>query len=267
MSPLRRVIMFHKEKADAFSFLFASAKADTEVNMLKVGICDDELLIRENLHRKIVEIANKYELHICVSCYESGSALLEEIDTLEAVFLDIDMPELDGIETGKRIGKKNQNCKIIMATGRMDKFKEAFRIQAFRFVTKPFDDGEIEEALQAIMSTRIGMERIELYENRNSFQVPQRDILYIAAYNGYSEFMVVGTDKTLRKECSLSELEQELSRELFFRINRQCMVNLRWITEYENGYILLQDKRLLISRRRKKEFEQAYLAYDLRYRG
>ena len=237
--------------------------------MLKVGICDDEPLIIEVMRRIILEIADKNAWEINIRCFESGKELLEAVDTLEAVFLDIDMPELDGIETGKRIGERNQECKIIMATGRADKFKDAFRIQAFRFVTKPFDEGEIEEALQAIFHTQIGMEMIELYEKRNSYQIPQRDISYITAYDGYSEFFVSGrdTDRILRKDCSLSELEQELSKELFFRVSRQYIVNLSEIKEYKRGGILMKDKKIVISRRKKKEFEQAYLEYDLSVRG
>ena len=237
--------------------------------MLKIGICDDEPLIIEALQRKILEIADKNEWEINISCFESGSTLLKAVNALEAVFLDIDMPELDGIETGKKICEMNSDCKIVMATGRVDKFKDAFRIQAFRFVTKPFDEDELEEALQAVMRAQIGMEMIELYEKRNSYQIPQRDILYITSYDGYSEFAVSGRDvnRILRKDCSLLELELLLSKELFFRVSRQYIVNLGKITEYAKGSILIQGKKILISRRRKKEFEQAYLEYDLRYRG
>lgn len=237
--------------------------------MLRVGICDDEPLVAEALKRNILEIADRNGWNINVSYYESGNELLEAVDVLQAVFLDIDMPQMDGIETGKRIGEKNPECKIIMATGRADRFKEAFRIQAFRFVTKPFDEVEIEEALQAVTDMQIGMENIELYEKRNPYQICQKDISYIIAYGGYSEFVVSGRDgnRILRKDCSLLELEQELSKELFFRVSRQYIVNLGKITEYTKGSILIQGKKILISRRRKKEFEQAYLEYDLRYRG
>lgn len=61
--------------------------------MLRVGIYDDE-----------------WEINI--SCFESGSTLLEAVDTLDVVFLDIDMPELDGIETGKKICEMNNDCKL-----------------------------------------------------------------------------------------------------------------------------------------------------------
>ena len=101
------------------------------------------------------------------------------------------------------------------------------------------DENEIEEALQAIFHTQIGMKVIELYEKRNSYQIPQRDILYITAYDGYSEFVVSGkdTDRILRKDCSLSELEQELLKEMFFRVSRQYIVNFGKITEYTKGSV------------------------------
>ena len=90
--------------------------------MLRVGICDDEPLVAEALKRNILEIADRNGWNINVSYYESGNELLEAVDVLQAVFLDIDMPQMDGIETGKRIGEKNPECKIIMATGRVDRY-------------------------------------------------------------------------------------------------------------------------------------------------
>ena len=237
--------------------------------MLRVGICDDEKLVIEALDGIIQQTICKNNWNITISHYQSGRELLKDVYDLDAVFLDIDMPELDGIETGRKVCEMNSECKIIMATGRTDRFKEAFHIKAFRFITKPFDRDEIEEALQTVMKGQIGLETIELFENRVPYLICQRDILYISAYDGYSEFVVSGrdTDRILRKDCSLSELEQGLSKELFFRVSRQYIVNLGKITEYKKGSILIQGKKILISRRRKKEFECMYIEYDLKYRG
>lgn len=237
--------------------------------MLRVGICDDEKLVMEALQRKIEQIADNNNWSIRISNYDSGKALLEAINTLDVVFLDTDMPELDGIETGRKICEMNNDCKIIMATGRVDRFKESFHIRAFRFVTKPFDEVEIEEALQAVFNGQIGLETIELYDKRNAYRIPQRDIMYITAYDGYSEFVVSvrNADRVLRKECSLSELEKELAKELFFRVSRQCIINLGKILRYRDGTVYVQDKKISVSRRRKKEFERAFIEYDLKYRG
>lgn len=237
--------------------------------MIRIGICDDEKLVIDAIESMIQKIAHKNHWDIVIRSYVSGKDLLMAVYTLDAVFLDIDMPELDGIETGRKICEMNSDCKIIMATGRVDRFKESFHIRAFRFVTKPFEEYEIEEALQSVIKGHIGLDTIELFENRILYKISQRDILYISAYNGYSECVVSsgGTQRVLRKELSLFELEQELSRELFFRVSRQYIVNLNKITDYHNGIIHMQEKKILVSRRRKKEFERAYIEFDLHCRG
>jgi DNA-binding LytR/AlgR family response regulator len=233
--------------------------------MLKIALCDDEELILLGLKKIINECANKNNWQIEVHNYTSGIELIKDINSFDTVFLDMDMPEIDGIETGKIICESNHNCKIIMATGRTDRFKEAFLIHTFRFVSKPFEVNEIEDALQAIMQSRIGQEIIELYENRNLYQISQRDIVYITAYDGYSEFTIQGK-KVLRKESSLTELEAWLSHEIFFRVDRKYIVNMLKITSYHDGIIEMQDEKIKVSRRKKKDFEVAYMMADLNYR-
>lgn len=235
--------------------------------MLRIGICDDEPYVIEVLSKKIQEVRDRNDWNISISSYTSGKSLLEEEKKPDVVFLDIDMPDLDGIETGKKLQKINSECKIVMATGRTDKFKDAFRIHAFRFVTKPFQQSEIEEAIQAVLYTKIELKMVELYGKRNLYHVCQRDIMYAMSYDGYTEFMVTGKngERTLRKDCALSEVEKMLSKELFFRVNRQYMINMAKIADYRQGKVFIGGKQIMLSRRRKKEFEQAYVEFDLKY--
>lgn len=103
-----------------------------------------------------------------VSEFYSGEELLRSLNGEELLFLDIKMPGLNGIEVGELLREKN-DCKIIVATGWTEYFKDAFRIGAFRFVTKPFEKKEIKEALEAFLKTKIGMETIGLYRERNKY--------------------------------------------------------------------------------------------------
>lgn len=230
---------------------------------LKIGICDDEPLVLQSLKRKIEECIEKNGWLADVLTFRSGVDLLERISELDIIFLDIEMPDLDGIETGRQILNLNKKCKIIMASGRVDKFKEAFKINAFRFITKPFNIVEIEEALQAIWNLYIGTEKIEVYENRIPYSICHRDISFIISYGSFSEF-IMGS-KRFRKDISLSELEKLLDKNLFFRPNRQYMVNMLQIVEVENEIIKLKEKNIKISRRKKKSFEMAFMDFDLKY--
>ena len=236
-----------------------------EVIMQKImiGICDDERLILNLLKRKIEECILKKGWVAEIITFESGMELLERVPEIDVVFLDIEMPDLDGIETGRYIQSLNGNCKIIMATSKVERFKESFRINAFRFITKPFEAEEIEEALQAVWDSQMGMDLIELYDRRIQYSFLQRDISYIISYDSYAEFFV--GNKVLRKEIALNELEKILDKSLFHRVHRQYMVNMLWIVRYKNGVINLDKKEIPVARRKKKDFEQAYMEFDLKY--
>ena len=231
---------------------------------LIIGICDDQKEIVIELKKMLEAYLSaqncSYELYL----FLNGESLLGQIDKINVVFLDIEMPRMDGIELGRKIKQINPECKIIMATGRVDRFKEAFRIHAERFITKPFEKAEVEEALRAVALRNFGEETIELYYLRNLYKICQRDISYIVAYNGYTEFVV--DDKVFRKETSLNEVECMLDERIFFRINRKCMINMQWIQVYSGGVIRIGGKEFEVSRRRRKDFEQKYIEFDLRYR-
>lgn len=199
-----------------------------------------------------------------IEVFTSGEALIEAVKELDVIFLDIEMPELDGIETGRMIRKMNPCCKIIMATGKVERFKEAFHIQAFRFITKPFDMEEIEEALQAVENVTIGNTMLEVSYHRSGYEVKQRQIRYIQAFNGIAELTI--DNVVMRKEISLEELEQLLDKRIFVRIHRQFIVNLCWVDSYKNGVVSVGGEKIKISRRRKKDFEEKYVYYDIHYR-
>ena len=234
------------------------------VEQVRIGLCDDQPAVLQELHRILCEVCKEREFAVEVSAFTDGNELLKQIDDIDVAFLDIEMPGMDGIELGKRINATNPNCKVMMATGKVDRFKEAFHIHALRFVTKPFEKTEVEESLLAALESLSFGKFIEVFANRNRYEIPQDEIMYIKAFNGYSE--IYTDEMRFRRECSLLELEPMLDERIFVRINRDIIVNLCWIQEYEKEQIKLGAESFDISRRRKKEFERKYIEFDLKYR-
>lgn len=234
--------------------------------MIKIGICDDEQHIVSCLEKQIRELLCSWDIECEIIAFYSGEELLDydELDNLGLAFLDIEMKDLDGIQIGELIRKRNQECKIIMATGMIERYKEAFHIQAFRFITKPFEDQEVEEALHSAIREQIGMQKIDVYANRISHSIPQKEIRYVTAYNGYCEF--AAGNRTFRKDISMDKLDNELDERLFFRIHRKYIVNFMWIEKYQEDSIWIENREFKISRRSKKEFEKRYIEFDINYR-
>ncbi len=234
------------------------------MKQITIGICDDQPEILQQLQRLLVEICGEREISPEICSFSDGNRMLAQIEDVQIAFLDIEMPQMDGIELGKKIKERNPRCKVIMATGMVERFKEAFQIQALRFVTKPFRKEEVKEALEAALEGIFFTKNIDVYAERNKYEVPEEAIVFIRAYNGYSELCV--GKKNFRRECSLLELEAILNEHLFVRINRDMIVNLGFVEDYDEERVVVGMNKFRISRRRKKEFERKYMEYDLKYR-
>lgn len=232
--------------------------------MLKIAICDDEKIIIDELSELISKILKKngYTGHLTV--FQNGEGILERAQEFHVIFMDIEMQENDGLQLAKEIKEMNMTCRVIMATGMVERFKEAFHIHAHRFVTKPFDIQEVEEALITAIEECNIESSIEVYYQRNQYNILQQNIQYVEAYNGYTEFESDG--KRFRKEISLLEVENILSEILFVRIDRKYIVNLRYVKDYENDKFMIGEKKFSISRRNRKEFERKYIEFDLMHR-
>ncbi len=230
-----------------------------------IGICDDLSAARGELKEIVENYCRKNQVKAEIMTFANGEEAIAGMDFPDVLFLDIEMPGMDGIDVGRQILKENRKCKVIMETSHEERFKEAFQIEAYRFVSKPFYPPEIEAALEDALNSFIGFDKVELYEGRRICQVAQKDILFLKAYDGYTEAYLNG--RVMRKDISLQQMEKMLDERLFFRINRKCVVNMSMIERYKNGVAQIGGVEIKASRRRKKDFEAAFLRYDLEYRS
>ncbi|MDD6037150.1 MAG: LytTR family DNA-binding domain-containing protein [Lachnospiraceae bacterium] len=234
------------------------------MKQMRIGICDDQPEVLEELRKLLLELFNEIEIVCEILTWTDGREMLGDVDNLHAVFLDIDMPQIDGIELGKRIKEKNPECKIVMATGMVERFKEAFQIRALRFITKPFAKEEVREALQVVLDSSEFTREVTVYNNRVKVEIREKDIEWIKAFDGYAQVYAGG--QWYRKNNSLDELEALLDTRMFARTSRESIVNLRWVKEERKGQFMVREESIFITRRRRKAFEKKYREFDLRYR-
>lgn len=232
--------------------------------MIKIGICDDEPIILEMLKSLIEECLAELGADGEIVLFDSGKKVFQEAETIDYLFLDIEMPDLDGIAVGRKLRERNIDCKIIMATSRGERFREAFQINAFDFITKPFNKEEIKEVLKRGLEAQQDMQTIEAFKERNRHELYLKDIKVIEASDSAVELL--SSHGTFRKEISLSKLEEILDERFFFRISKKYIVNMRWIDEYKDGIVKVDNITMKVSIRKKKEFERRYIEYDIHFR-
>ncbi len=239
-------------------------EGDGMEKQIEIGICDDNPMAVQQLREMTEEYLEKEGIEAIILAFNSGTEVLETSRKPDILFLDIEMPKEDGIETGKKLREQGCDCRIIMATSMVERFKEGFHIGASRFVTKPFDKEEVWEALGHALQGFIGRRMVELYEKRIPYRIEERQILYIQAYNSYAEAVVKG--RRLRIDNSIVRMVNELDSRLFCQASRAFLVNLAHIEDYDEGTIHIAGEKIQVSRRNRKKFEQAYREYDLNYR-
>jgi len=236
-------------------------------DILRIGICDDEKVIHEIMTKAIEEYSRKSELDCSVTCYMSGVELIDsqDIEKLDVLFLDIEMPELDGVETAYKLNRVNNHFRIIMLTSKVERFKDAFKIGAFRFVTKPIEKSEVFEALDDVRNRMFGMKMLELHRDGRVYSVLQRNIVYVMSDRTSTYVFTKKYD--YRSDASLTWWENELDNRLFVRCHKSYIVNVSKIANIDkNGIQLITGERLPVARRRFAEVEQRLMEYDTKYR-
>ncbi|MGL5961456.1 MAG: LytR/AlgR family response regulator transcription factor [Cetobacterium sp.] len=236
--------------------------------MIKCIIVEDEFPAREELKYFInnnsnFEIQNEFENPIDALKYI-------ESNNLDVVFLDINMPELDGMTLGKIINRFNKEIKLIFISAYKDYAVEAFEIKAFDYILKPYSEERINNVLNnlteefsknssAIKDSNITKITVNL--DSKMFVLSTNDILYIEADE--KETHIFTENGMYSSKMKISQLESVLTDNLFFRCHRSYIVNIDKIVEVEpwfnSTYILKVTNssfKIAVSRNKVKELKE-----------
>lgn len=235
--------------------------------MLKIAICDDE----EYFGRRIKEIVLKYMQALKYNCktdyFESGKALIKSSVQkwdYDVVFLDVNMEEMDGIETAKAIRKLAPDTYIIFVTAYISYALEGYKVDAVRYLLK--EDENLEKAMKECLDTVIDRMNYKEIKCTFEFQNGKMDlmvdrILYVESRLHKVIFFVLddGISEYYMYE-KLDAIEDMLSQFGFCRIHQSFLVNMKYIKNIERyRAFLLNGMELNISKKYYKNIEMQYI--------
>ena len=225
-----------------------------------ICICDDEAILGECLKGEIESYLSSLSIIAEYLVFTSAKEFVAYNGNIDLLFLDLDMPEMDGIEAGMQFRTKNKRCKIIIETSRNDRMKEVFPLDVFRFLSKPYKRAEIEAYLDSFIKQTVGTGKLTVYKNRIPVELFQNEIYYIRAYDSDCE---VFADRTYRTEKSIRTLNEELDERIFFQVNKSVIVNFTYVKNYCDGLFFVNGEKISVSRRKKRDFENKMKEYNL----
>ncbi|SNT22809.1 two component transcriptional regulator, LytTR family [Anaerovirgula multivorans] len=230
---------------------------------LHIAICDD-CPNHLNIIVKYLEDFNRnnrdYDIYLIKAC--SGEELLEKIkkESIDIVFLDIEMEGLNGIQVGNELRVKLPKAVIVFITGFKDYALEAFEIQAFQYMIKPITPQKFHALMKKIL-TRF-KERLAYEEKNNIFFIRTKQQTLKIRYDEIYYFerqgkkILVETDKgSFQFLDTLQKIIIGLKSKSFIRCHHGFIANVDKIFAIENDFILFREinQKIPVSRRYKEE--------------
>lgn len=237
--------------------------------LMRIIICDDDNEIVVQLNQMISEFfqnipANPPE----IVCYNNGDDLLSDSEDKTIVFLDIEMPGINGIMVGNELMRQNKNTIIMVVTSYIEYLDDAMRFNVFRYLTKPLDEKRIyrnmKDALEVINKT----ERIiPITTPSGIYSVLLSNI--IAVEVSLHKVIVYTTERNFESSQNMNYWRETLNTPNFFSPHRSFIVNLKYVSNFDHSLIHLYNNQVTayLTRRKYKEFKNAYLLHleSLRY--
>lgn len=220
--------------------------------MYQIAVCDDDIQMRKFLRSSIEESG----IDCVIAEFSNGAELLRNYQGYEILFLDIDMPVVNGIEAAKRIRRKDRKVKIIYVTGYQDYMQRSFDVHPFSFLVKPVRKGMIIKQLQeALLYSReeekANTLRLETTEGMEEIAVP--DIYYLEYQRRKLRFVMKQGECMIRGK--ISEFSEKLIPYGFATPHKSFVVNLYHVKSIR-GYdiFMMNGDQIPLSQKRSTEF-------------
>lgn len=229
---------------------------------MRIAIVDDET----DFSRKVKQELKNISHSVAVECFPGGSGLLarlEEHSGFDLCLLDVEMPDMTGIDLARKIRMFSKEIIIIFLTSHEKYAVVGYTCHAYGYITKDNWKNDLMKLLKQIQDEMEEKERkyYIIQSDRKYDKICMDDIYYIEK-NGKNTNFYCRDEKVYSERIPLGEAYKRLPAREFLYVNRGQIVNLKYVTHVDNERIELVDKIvLLISRRNVTDIRKKLMDY------
>lgn len=231
--------------------------------MLEIAIVEDE----ENYRRILCDYLKQYEQateeKIHISVFTDGDEILENYTAkYDIILMDIEMQFMNGMDTAHKIREVDKAVIIIFITNMSQYAIQGYAVDALDYVLKPISYFAFSQRIQrAVERTKKREERyINIVSKNGVNKVAVSEIGWIES-EGH-RLIYHAKDHVYESTLnSMKEIENELKDYNFFRCNKGYLVNLAHVKAIRDGWAILTNGQVMISRSKKTEFQKALTRY------
>ena len=242
---------------------------------MKLAICDDEKRIRDIIAESVKEVSEKIEIEF----YADAKGILSASFDCDILFLDIQMPGIDGMGAARMLRSSGKKTVIVFVTALEDQVFNAFDVGAFNYIVKPFTKAKIIEVLnkavkqaedQRLVEVAISEQAeagrtITVKSGGTNTRVILSEVQYAEIYDRRIILHMESSDD-IEYYGRISDLENIAGKD-FFRVHRAYLVNLGAVKSYDSKYVHMSDADIPVARGKYQELIRAYMSYHTRREG
>ena len=227
---------------------------------MRIAVCDDQVQCRAQAVAAIRDCIRSQG--VLVDDFKDGPSFLRAFKNrpYDLVFLDIEMPEMDGITAARRLRQLSREVPIVFLTSHIEYALEGYEVNALRYLTKPIHPVKLREVLTFVLDQIQQQRVLWVKTDLDEEKVHIRDILYMEAQN--QNILICTKTDSYSVRYNMADYEAQLQEDGFFRIHRGYLVSLRHIKSMGKHEVTLSDKTVLpVSRNKEKELKEALFQY------
>lgn len=210
---------------------------------MNVAICDDNIKDLECTTKIISDTFKEHNMALNLHKFTKPTELLNKNKekAFDAIFLDLDMPEINGMEVAASINKLNESTEIVFITNHDELVYKAYRFKALGFIRKKYLHDEFHEIFDTLIESVSRQQNCIVFHDMGiERKYDIKDIVFMQSADHYVDvFLSNGSKDTVRG--SINAFEESYSHCGFIRVHSRYLVNYRHIFSIEKSTIVLND--------------------------
>lgn len=234
---------------------------------MNVAICDDNILIINQVTSFLKDYSKTNNYQFDIFCFNGSSEMLKSSRIFDMAYLDVEMPEVNGLELTKKLKDKNPNIIIFIITSHQGYLDDAMGLNVFRFLSKPIDKKRfLKNTSAAINLYKNNTQNIIIDSPDNCVNVFTNDIIYVTIDD--KKVRIITKNEEYLSGKSFNTWKENLTRfPCFAQPHYSYIVNMNYIKSIRKTNVTLSsggntiDIDIPISRRYYNDFKTEFFKY------
>ena len=230
--------------------------------MIRIAICDDEKHMSDHIRSMVLNFFRKKNREISLRMFSSGEELLSYNGQIDILFLDIQMKDMDGMETARKLRADKFRGFLVFITVLKEMVFQSFEVQAYDYLVKPVDDKQFEKTMERLYaSMQNASEDSLLVQKGYEGRIIREDEIVFCEIIDRKIYLNLASGEVVDYYERIENLETKLNNR-FYRCHRSYLINLKHLKGYKNGTACMDNgKEIPVSRLRSREFSGVVLQY------